>query len=104
MMSAEMAYLANDYDKALELYKLLKDRASTPERRELAATGMLRSAAMANNDEEVILAATAVLADAKVAPELESEARQYLLSLKQNNQAEDDIAGMIESRLEKLNE
>ena len=195
MMSAEMAYLANAYDKALELYKLLKDRASTPERRELAATGMLRSAAMANNDEEVILAATAVLADAKVAPELESEARhyraqslvkvnqmqhavadwkvlaqdtrnvygaeakyrlaqylfdtgktadsekevlnylevstphtywlarsfvllsdiyakldrklearQYLLSLKQNYQANDDIAGMIESRLEKLNE
>ena len=195
MMSAEMAYLANAYDKALELYKLLKDRVSTPERRELAATGMLRSAAMANNDEEVILAATAVLADAKVAPELESEARhyraqslvkvnqmqhavadwkvlaqdtrnvygaeakyrlaqylfdtgktadsekevlnylevstphtywlarsfvllsdiyakldrklearQYLLSLKQNYQANDDIAGMIESRLEKLNE
>ena len=195
MMSAEMAYLANAYDKALELYKLLKDRASTPERRELAATGMLRSAAMANNAEEVILAATAVLADAKVAPELESEARhyraqslvkvnqmqhavadwkvlaqdtrnvygaeakyrlaqylfdtdktadsekevlnylevstphtywlarsfvllsdiyakldrklearQYLLSLKQNYQANDDIAGMIESRLEKLNE
>ena len=195
MMSAEMAYLAKDYGKSLDLYKLLKDRASTPERRELAATGMLRSAAMANNDEEVVLAATAVLADAKVAPELENEARhyraqslvkvnqmqhavadwkvlaqdtrnvygaeakyrlaqylfdtgktadaekevlnylevstphtywlarsfvllsdiyakldrklearQYLLSLKQNYQANDDIAGMIESRLEKLNE
>ena len=195
MMSAEMAYLAKDYAKSLELYKLLKDRASTPERRELAATGMLRSAAMAGNDEEVILAATAVLTDAKVAPELENEARhyraqslvkvnqmahavadwqslaqdtrnaygaeakyrlaqylfdtgktaeaekevlnylevstphaywlarsfvllsdiyakldrklearQYLLSLKQNYQADDDIAGMIESRLEMLNE
>lgn len=195
MMSAEMAYLAKDYAKALEWYKLLKDRASTPERRELAATGMLRSAAMAGNDEEVILAATAVLTDTKVAPELENEARyyraqslvkvnqmahavadwqslaqdtrnaygaeakyqlaqylfdtgktadaekevlnylevstphtywlarsfvllsdiyakldrklearQYLLSLKQNYQADDDIAGMIESRLEKLNE
>ena len=32
------------------------------------------------------------------------EARQYLLSLKQNYQANDDIAGMIESRLENLNE
>ena len=195
MMSAEMAYLAKDYAKALEWYKLLKDRASTPERRELAATGMLRSAAMTGNDEEVILAATAVLTDTKVAPELENEARyyraqslvkvnqmahavadwqslaqdtrnaygaeakyqlaqylfdtgktadaekevlnylevstphtywlarsfvllsdiyakldrklearQYLLSLKQNYQADDDIAGMIESRLEKLNE
>ena len=195
MMSAEMAYLAKDYARSLDLYKLLKDRASTPERRQLAATGMLRSAAMTDNKEEVILAATAVLSDAKVAPELENEARhyrakalvdvnqlshavedwqvlaqdtrnvygaeakyqlaqylfnagktaeaekevlnylevstphaywlarsfvllsdiyakldrklearQYLLSLKQNYQADDDIAGMIESRLEKLNE
>ena len=195
MMSAEMAYLAKDYARSLELYKLLKDRASTPERRQLAATGMLRSAAMTDNKEEVILAATAVLSDAKVAPELENEARhyrakalvdvnqlshavedwqvlaqdtrnvygaeakyqlaqylfnvgktaeaekevlnylevstphaywlarsfvllsdiyakldrklearQYLLSLKQNYQSDDEIAGMIESRLEKLNE
>ena len=195
MMSAEMAYLAKDYTKSLELYKLLKDRASTPERRQMAATGMLRSAAMSGNNEETILAATAVLTDTKVDPELESEARhyrskalvnvgqmqhavkdwqvlaqdtrnvygaeakyrlaqylfdagktseaekevlnylevstphtywlargfvllsdiyakldrklearQYLLSLKQNYQADDDIAGMIESRLENLKE
>ena len=31
------------------------------------------------------------------------EARQYLLSLKQNYQADDDIAGMIETRLQNLN-
>ncbi|EJW90987.1 Tetratricopeptide repeat-containing protein [gut metagenome] len=31
------------------------------------------------------------------------EARQYLLSLQQNYQADDEIAGMIEERLEKLN-
>lgn len=30
------------------------------------------------------------------------EAKQYLLSLQQNYQADDDIAGMIESRLAKL--
>ena len=195
MMSAEIAYQGKDYARSLELYKLLKDRASTPERRQLAATGMLRSAAMSGNGEETILAATAVLTDAKVAPELENEARhyrskalveagqmqhavadwealakdtrnvygaeakyclaqylfdagktaeaekevlnylevstphtywlargfvllsdiyakldrklearQYLLSLKQNYQADDDIAGMIESRLENLKE
>jgi len=195
MMSAEMTYIANDYTKSLEWYKLLKDRASTPERRHLAATGMLRSASMSGNAEETILAATVVLADAKVTPELETEARyyrskalmdvsqvqhavadwevlakdtrniygaeakyrlaqylfdsgktaeaekevldylevstphtywlargfvllsdiyarldrklearQYLLSLKQNYQAEDDIAGMIEDRLENLKE
>lgn len=195
MMSAEMAYLAKDYAKSLELYKLLKDRTSTPERRQMAATGMLRSAAMSGNGEETILVATSVLEDAKVAPELENEARhyrskalvnagqmqyaaedwkvlaqdtrnvygaeakyryaqylfdegktteaekevlnylevstphtywlargfvllsdiyarldrklearQYLLSLKQNYQADDDIAGMIESRLQNLSE
>ena len=195
MMSAEIAYLAKDYAKALEWYKLLTDRASTPERRQISATGMLRSAAMSGNGEETILAATAVLSDAKVAPELENEARhyrakalveanqmqhavadwevlaqdtrnvygaeakyrlaqylfdsgktaeaekevlnylevstphaywlarsfvllsdiyakldrklearQYLLSLKQNYQADDDIAGMIESRLQNLSE
>jgi hypothetical protein len=30
------------------------------------------------------------------------EARQYLLSLKENYQADDDIAGMIKERLEQL--
>ena len=30
------------------------------------------------------------------------EARQYLLSLQQNYHADDDIAGMIENRLDKL--
>jgi TolA-binding protein len=195
LMSAEIAYVSKDYPKSLELYKLLKDRVSTPERRQLAATGMLRSAAKSGNREEIILSATAVLSDAKIDPELEYEARhyrakalveagqvqhaaqdwevlakdtrnvygaeakyrlaqylfdtdktaeaekevlnymevstphaywlarsfvllsdiyvkldrqlearQYLLSLKQNYQVDDDIAGMIESRLEKLNE
>ncbi len=195
LMRAEMAYAAKDYAKSLELYKLLKDKASTPERRQLAETGLLRSAVMVGNGEEIVLTATAILVDAKVAPELESEARhyrakalveagqlqhaaadwevlakdtrnvygaeakyrlaqqlydegkyaevekvifefvdagtphaywlarsfilmsdtylkldrrlearQYLLSLKQNYQADDDIAGMIESRLENLKE
>jgi len=45
-----------------------------------------------------------LLADAYTKLDRKLEARQYLLSLKQNYQAEDDIAGMIESRLEKLSE
>ena len=79
MMSAEMAYLAKDYARSLELYKLLKDRASTPERRQLAATGMLRSAAMTDNKEEVILAATAVLSDATALlnPEVSSQLAEF---------------------------
>lgn len=77
VMRAEMAYLAADYTKSLELYKLLANRVSTPERRQLVETGILRSAAMANNGEEVIAAATIVLNDAKVAPELANEARHW---------------------------
>ena len=77
MMSAEISYLTKEYAQALEYYKLLKDRASTSERRQLATTGMLRSAAMSGNGEETILAATAILSDVKVSPELENEARHY---------------------------
>ena len=32
------------------------------------------------------------------------EAKQYLLSLKQNYQADDDIAGMIEERMKNFTE
>ena len=63
MMSAEIAYTSKDYPKSLELYKLLKDRVSTPERRQMALTGMLRSAAMSGNGEEIIHSASAVLSD-----------------------------------------
>ena len=193
LMGAEMAYTAKDYEKALHIYKQLKDKAASMERRQLAKTGMLRSAHMLGNEEEIIFTATDLLADTKLAPELSNEAhyyrakayldagktdgamedlkvlakdtrnvygaeakykvaqiyfdggqtdkaeqevlnyievstphtywlarsfvlladvymklgrnldaKQYLLSLKQNYQADDDIAGMIESRLEKL--
>lgn len=44
-----------------------------------------------------------LLADVYMATGKEVDARQYLLSLQQNYQADDDIARMIESRLEKLN-
>jgi len=45
-----------------------------------------------------------LLSDVYVKLDRKLDARQYLLSLKQNYQAEDDISGMIESRLEKLKE
>ncbi len=43
-----------------------------------------------------------LLSDVYVKLGRELEARQYLLSLRQNYQADDDIASMIETRLEKL--
>jgi TolA-binding protein len=45
-----------------------------------------------------------LLSDAYVKLDRKLEARQYLLSLKQNYQADDDISSMIESRLENLKE
>jgi TolA-binding protein len=77
MMSADMAYTLKDYARSLDLYKLLKDKASTPELRQLVAVGMLRSASLLGNGEEIILAATGVLSDAKVNPELANEAYYY---------------------------
>lgn len=44
-----------------------------------------------------------LLSDIYVKMGRELDARQYLLSLQQNYQADDDIAGMIKSRLAKLN-
>lgn len=43
-----------------------------------------------------------LLSDVYVAMDKKLDARQYLLSLQQNYQADDDIAGMINERLEKL--
>ena len=43
-----------------------------------------------------------LLSDVYVKLDRKMEAKQYLLSLQQNYQANDDIAGMIESRLAKL--
>lgn len=43
-----------------------------------------------------------LLSDVYVAMDKKLDARQYLLSLQQNYQANDDIAGMIKERLEKL--
>ena len=191
---ASMAYKEKDYVKALGFYKQLVDRAASQEERLQAETGALRSAWLSGDATETITAASSMLAQNKLMPELENEARyyrakslvntgktteamedwkalskdtrnvygaeakylvaqylfdqgktqeaeaevlkyievstphaywlarsfvllsdvyvklgrqvdakQYLLSLKQNYQAEDDIAEMIESRLEKLN-
>ena len=77
VMSADMAYQGKEYARALELYKQLKAKASTPDNLRLSATGMLRSAALSGMGEEVILVATEIVKDAKVAPELVNEAQYY---------------------------
>ena len=76
-MSADIAYKGKDYPKALGLYKRMADRALSQEERLQAETGALRSAWMANDQTEIVTTASALLAQSKLAPELENEARYY---------------------------
>lgn len=74
-MSAEMAYNEKQYEKAAKLYRQMADRASSPEERIQAETGALRSAGQTRQHEEIVAAATALLAQSKLTPELVNEAR-----------------------------
>lgn len=77
LMSAEIAYTAKDFAKAVRIYKQLKEKTASQERRQLAKAGLLRSVYMLGDDEEMILAATDLLAEAKLTPELSNEAHYY---------------------------
>lgn len=74
---AEILFNRKQYDLALADYKQLKAKATTAGRRQLATTGMLRSAALMQDDIETIAAATDLLAEAKLSPELQNEALYF---------------------------
>lgn len=73
-MRSEVEYAQRDYQGAFNSYNQLKDKATTPDRRVMAKTGMLRSAYMMKNDQAVIDAATLLLQESKLNPELMNEA------------------------------
>lgn len=77
IMSAEIYFDSRNYENALNVYKQLKDKSTSAERRQLAQIGILRSAHILGDQKEVILAATDLLADSKLSPELVNEARYY---------------------------
>ncbi len=77
VLSSEILFDSRDYSRSLAVCKQLKGKASTEERRRLAEVGILRSAYLLNDEKEVIHAATELLADSKLAPELANEARYY---------------------------
>lgn len=77
LMRGELLFNRQRYGEALADYKQLQAKASTAERRQLGATGVLRCAALAGDDVEAIHAATALLAEAKLSPELRNEALYY---------------------------
>ena len=76
-LCADMAYKEKEYVKALGFYKQLVDRASSQEERLQAETGALRSAWLSGDATETITAASSMLAQNKLMPELENEARYY---------------------------
>lgn len=77
VMRGEVQFNLKEYKEALTTYKQLKDKATTPERRLLAETGILRCAYLTRDDVETIHAATELLGSAKLTPELSNEATYY---------------------------
>lgn len=77
LMHGEILFNRKQYDLAIADYKQLQAKASTAERRRLGSLGVLRCAALMHDDTEVIHAATTLLAEAKLSPELSNEALYY---------------------------
>ena len=77
LMHGELLFNRKQYAESLADYKALQTRAATAERRLLGTTGVLRCGALLGDDAEVIHAATALLAEAKLSPELQHEALYY---------------------------
>lgn len=95
LMHGEILFNRKQYDLALADYKQLQAKATTAERRQLGAIGVLRCAALMRNDADVIHAATVLLAEAKLSPELRNEALYYraksYLNQKADKKAMDDL-------------
>lgn len=77
LMHGEVLFNRHRYEEALADYRRLQARASTAERRQLGGVGVLRCAALLADDAETIQAATALLAEAKLSPELRNEALYF---------------------------
>ena len=77
IINAAIAYNRKNYDRSLTLYKLLKDKTVSAEKRETAELGILRSAHYINDNKEVINSASGLLGIAKLSPEIANEAHYY---------------------------
>lgn len=88
LMHGEILFNRKKYEQALADYKKLQSRASTAERRQLGSTGVLRSAALMHDDVTVIQAATSLLAESKLSPELRNEALYFRAKAYMNQKAD----------------
>ncbi len=73
--TAEMQYLKKDYPKAFDSFKRLLMVAENPDNKQAARLGIMRSALQTKQEKEALVAAEQLLNDAKLSPEIESEAR-----------------------------
>ena len=80
VMQAETLSKQKRHEEALATYKQLQVKASTIERKRMGLIGALLSASQLNNSIETIHAATSILAEEKISPEIKNEAR-YLRSM-----------------------
>lgn len=87
IMRAEVQFNKAQLADALGTYKMLKEKATTADHRLLAETGMLRTAYLLREDAETIHAATALLEEPKLSPELENEALYYRAKAYLNQQS-----------------
>lgn len=77
VMRGEVQFNHQNYREALVTYKMLKEKASSADRRVIAETGILRCAFFLRDDTEIIHAATDLLGEPKLSPELVTEATYY---------------------------
>ena len=74
LMHAEVLFNRQQYAEALADYRRLQDKATTAECRRLGMLGTLRCAVLLHDDIETIHAATALLGEANLSPEWQTEA------------------------------
>lgn len=77
LMRGEILFNRKQYAKAMADYRQLQAKASTAERRQLGTTGVMRCGVLLGDDTEVIHAATTLLGESKLTPELKNEALYY---------------------------
>lgn len=100
LMHGEILLARKQYEQALADYKQLQARATNAERRQTGIVGALRSAVLVPDDLEVIAAATALLAEPKLTPELQHEAlyrrAKAYLNQQATQKATDDLKPLAE--------
>ena len=87
ILRAEVQFNQQNTAEALASYKMLKEKATNVKRRQLAETGILRCAFLLRDDVETIHAATDLLVEPKLSPELRNEALYYRAKAYTNQKA-----------------